>query len=314
MHKKQVFLAGLILMGISFAFGITLRMTSSTSSINSTMPQAFSAKWNILHQEVKDETRPISISPFINQSTFDMGWQVYRTHRSIACEGARGGVVNHHALALDLLVHFFAEAQRCRPDVRTVIIISPDHYLVGTSPITTHGLSYLTYGKTVEVDEAHVTSLQRSISSLTSDPALFIQEHGVGVLVPFIARVWPEAKIVPLVVRSDLDRSISNQFAEWLREQSKDPQVFILVSSDMSHYLDEATALKNDGRTRRAFHQNDEAFFWNAKDGFTDNGRGLSSVVRALQSKAWIEQEHGISTLYQGSPGFTTSYLTGFWK
>ena len=211
-------------------------------------------------------------------------------------------------------MHFFVESKRCRPEVKTVIIVSPDHYLVGTRPITTHAESYLVYGKTIEVDVPRLLSLRKKIPSLQSNPTLFFEEHGVGVLAPFIANVWPRAKIVPFVVRSDIDRQTSEQFAGWLREQSRNPGVFILVSSDMSHYLDDGTARKNDQTTKQAFRTKDEDFFWTAKDGFTDNGRGISTVIRSLPSSTWLQFEQGISTQYQGSPGFTTSYLTGFWK
>jgi AmmeMemoRadiSam system protein B len=210
------------------------------------------------------------------------------------CESYRGAIVNHHALASDLIVKIMRELARCRPQTGTVIILSPDHFNAGSAPVTTHRKSYATAGSIVPVDEKSVDRLRQAIPTAGESTALFDREHGIGVLIPFLHRVLPDAVIVPVVVKASISSSQRTELAKWLQDESKRGN-FILVSSDMSHYLDDSVAIKNDEATKRALVDSDVDFFSSAKDAFTDNGPAIAAAIEALRPKRWLLIDQAIS-------------------
>lgn len=249
----------------------------------------------------------IDADRFIVAELFDRSWsESFSTN--ISCGTFRAGVVNHHALASDLLAGFFRSVKRCQPKTKTFIILSPDHYHISRSVLATHAQPYRSQGINMQVKVA-------SISLATEQPMLFEREHGIGALVPFISHEFSDATIVPIMVRADLSRQEQAVLVDWLRLEMKKPGTFVVISADMSHYLDAKTALSNDMETKRALSGLDVAFFERATDDFTDNGVSIASVLAALGSKArFTLMGESISNAYKGSSGFTTSYLVGFWE
>ena len=262
------------------------------------------------NQNLKPDTYPIDADKFLVPELYESAWSApLETH---ACESYRGAIVNHHALASDLIVKTMHEIARCLPQTSTMIILSPDHFNAGSAPVTTHRKSYATAGAIVTVDEKSVDRLRQTVASAGESTALFEREHGSGVLIPFLHRVLPDAAIVPVVIKSSITNAQRTELAKWLKDESKRGN-FILVSSDMSHYLDDSIAIKNDEATKRALVDSDADFFSSAKDAFTDNGPAIAATIEALRAKRWLLIDQTISSDYAGSSGFTTSYLVGFW-
>lgn len=258
---------------------------------------------------------PIATDIFLDPKAEQDGWAKTGA-RSSPCRVSRGGVVNHHTLAPDLLADFFAELARCRKHVptKTVIILTPDHWMRGSRGVTTHTVPYQVGPKVVEVDAEAVGRLRKIVLGVREDGEAFRGEHGVGALVPFMARVFPEANILPVMVRQTLDEDAASSVTEWLKEELKHEGTTVVVSSDMSHYLPAETALQNDEETRGAFQKGESDFFWSASDTHTDNGKSLSIVLRALSHPRWRELGHAISSDYAGTRVFTTTYITGVWE
>jgi MEMO1 family protein len=79
------------------------------------------------------------------------------------------------------------------------------------------------------------------------DDAAHAPEHSLEVQVPFVQRILPEARIVPLLVgHGDADR-VGTFLARVLAE----PDEFVVVSTDLSHYLDHEVARRRDAVTAR---------------------------------------------------------------
>ncbi len=262
------------------------------------------------NRNLKPDTYPIDADKFLVPELYESAWSTRFETR--ACESYRGAIVNHHALASDLIVKVMRELARCRPQTGTVIILSPDHFNAGSAPVTTHRKSYATAGAIVTVDEKSVDRLLEAVPTAGESTVLFDREHGVGVLIPFLHRVLPDASIVPVVIKSSITNAQRAELAKWLEGESKRGN-FILVSSDMSHYLDDSVAIKNDEATKQALVDSDTNFFSSAKDAFTDNGPSIAATIEALRPRRWLLIDQAISNDYAGSSGFTTTYLVGFW-
>ncbi len=228
------------------------------------------------------------------------------------CKNLRGALVNHHALASDLLWRLFQRLVICRPEVKRIIILSPDHFFQGRSPITTAAVRYEFRQRFVESDASVIAKLVRE-QVAKSDPLLFRREHGIGALIPFIESFFPEAKIVPIAIRSDVSQSETERLSEALKSLM-DEQTLLIVSSDMSHYLPERTARQKDRETQRAFEASDAGFFWKAKDDHLDFGKGVWIALQTLSPEKFKLLDQGVSTSYGGSAAYTTTYFTGIWQ
>ncbi len=305
MTRSLSIIASLLLLGAGCARSTPLEVRPATPGVSGYGEQGSSTA----------PVTPIATDIFLDPKAEQDGW-AKATARQGACRPSRGGVVNHHTLAPDLLADFFGELARCRRNIptKTVIILTPDHWMRGSRSVTTHTVPYQVGPKLVEADLDSIARLQKTVLGVRGDGEAFRGEHGVGALVPFMARVFPEAKIVPVMVRQTLDEDTAASVTDWLAEEWKREGTIVVVSSDMSHYLPVETAFKNDEETRVAFQKADSDFFWSASDTHTDNGKSLSIVLRGLGRPRWRELGHAISNDYAGTSVFTTTYITGVWE
>lgn len=284
--------------------------SSSSSFLRRTSVSSVEPQESTLVSEV---SIPINADVFLDKARFHDSANVTST---VFTGLPIAGVVNHHALASDFLQRFFNSLCDARPDLKRVIILAPDHYRQGSEPISIETFPYVTQGYVVPLDTEVLTALQEQKISAGSR-AMFEREHGIGALIPFFARACPEVKIVPLAIRSDaspeLLSSLTAKLAPFMTTDT-----FIVVSADMSHYLAEDEALRNDLTTETWLQTLDETAMLSATDDFTDNGRSftvLFSFLKQLgQPIAFERIDHSISSRYGGDPTFTTSYLTGVWS
>jgi AmmeMemoRadiSam system protein B/AmmeMemoRadiSam system protein A len=128
-------------------------------------------------------------------------------------------------------------------DISTVVILGPSHYLgfEGCSIYT--GGGFETPLGVAEVDAEAAKALARA-SGFSYIPEAHAEEHSLEVQVPFIQKVLPRAKIVPVVIGIPSDRTI-RALAAALSKVFKDRNALVVASTDMSHFLakSEANAL-----------------------------------------------------------------------
>jgi len=226
------------------------------------------------------------------------------------------GVVNHHVLASDLLTRFFRTLQEARPDVKRIILLSPDHFKRGTDAISIGSFPYLTEGQILPIDVTSTSFLSKTVASASSRE-LAEKEHGVGALIPFLADAGCACEIVPIMIRADVSTDRAKALGVALAS-FMDPHTFVIVSSDMSHYLSESEALANDMRTEEWLRRRDTDAMDSATDDFTDNGPAfvaLFSLFDALSISPRFERiDHTISSRYGADANNTTSYITGVWE
>jgi len=268
-----------------------------------------SAGWN-----PEKSALTIPASAFIDRQSFDSSWQKAKV--TPVPRGAVAGVVNHHALAADLLAGFFLSLRASAPETARIIVISPDHFFSGRGRISTHDRSYVTSDGMLESDADFVATLVSSTPALLEDGVMFEHEHGIGALAPFIKHEFPEAKIVSLAFQGSMDRKMARDFGRQLAGMIDDSTI-VIISSDMSHYLSAKTALTNDETTINKLKSLDAQFFATSKDDFVDNGVGLLALT-SFFDELRLEPSfhlvgHGISSDYVSDDKNTTSYINGIW-
>ena len=137
-----------------------------------------------------------------------------------------------------------------------VILLGPSHKIpVQGAAVWARGAFSTPLGD-VAVDEALAWRLLAS-SSLFHDSALPHQaEHSLEVQLPLLQRSLGQVTIVPILI-STTDPDICRQLGEVIAQAIKGQRVLILISSDLSHYADRATARRVDGETLQALERMD---------------------------------------------------------
>jgi len=140
----------------------------------------------------------------------------------------------------------YARFSPARLAIRRVVLLGPSHYVAFRGLATTSAETWATPLGAVPVDTEgvhHITALPQ-VSILDEAHA---QEHSLEVHLPFLQIVLVEFKIVPLVVGEAEDDEVA-QVIETL--WGGDETCFV-ISSDLSHYYDYATARELDAATAR---------------------------------------------------------------
>jgi len=179
------------------------------------------------------------------QSLYDWGYDEAGELDRVDSDSA---IVAHHLVVADKVVEVFSTIGDNRTD--TVILMSTNHFAQGVSPIQTTLGSWETYYGEVRSDQGVIEDLMDEIETLSIEDETFEFEHGISTLVPFIARSFPGAKIVPLVI----DESLSEE-DRWNLVEAIDDHVddaVVIASIDMSHFLPQTSSEFHDEITMRS--------------------------------------------------------------
>jgi len=128
----------------------------------------------------------------------------------------------------------------------TVVILGTNHTSPHFNKIALYpGDGFATPLGVARVDRTIVEALQESSPDcvLTSSPHQ--HEHSVEVQVPFIQVVFPNAKIVPVIIGTP-DARLCARFGQALGKALKGKNALIVASSDLSHYPSHADAVAVD--------------------------------------------------------------------
>ncbi len=155
----------------------------------------------------------------------------------------RAGILPHHTLVAPLLAAFFSGiAEQTPPE--TVVILGPDHGNLGRDYVTTTKHSWQMPDGTLAVNSELVDALV-SAGLASVDDQVLRGEHGVFAVLPYLKRVFPDAKIVQLAIRADLRPDKLRLLAIELRNRLE-PNDLVVASVDFSHYKDATGAWTDD--------------------------------------------------------------------
>ncbi len=133
-----------------------------------------------------------------------------------------------------------------RGKVERVVVIGPSHHVPFQGLALPEAECFDSPLGKVEVDlEASEALLE--LPQVQIDALPHGREHALEVEIPFLQQVLGSFRIVPLVV----GRAEPAEVAEVLERLWGDEETRIVVSSDLSHFLDYATARRSDEATSR---------------------------------------------------------------
>jgi AmmeMemoRadiSam system protein B/AmmeMemoRadiSam system protein A len=130
-----------------------------------------------------------------------------------------------------------------------IVVLGTNHTTAGFSGISVYPKgAFATPVGAAEIDNETAEELLKADSDVNTDLTVHAKEHSIEVQIPFIKYLFPEAKILPIIV-GEPDISMCRRFGKALSEILNDKKVLIVASSDLSHYPDFDDAVKTDNRT-----------------------------------------------------------------
>lgn len=142
-------------------------------------------------------------------------------------------IIPHHLVAGEYIASIFQGVKKIQP--RVVVVIGPNHYQVGDALVATSLSSWDTGFGTLNADRQIIQSLLDSNLVGLDDNAL-VNEYSVGAVVPFVKNTWPQARVVPLVVKNIKNDEMFDGLAAKLYEVLPENSL-VVASVDFSHYL-----------------------------------------------------------------------------
>lgn len=212
-------------------------------------------------------------------------------------------IVRHNVFAAYKIFASMAASEK--PEV--IFIVSPNHYQIGPSNIQINSTGFNTRFGFLETDKG----IEKNLDEPVYDFA-FYHEHGISTQVSFIKYFFPDAKIVPIILkwdipRGDLDRLIDNI----LKTQKK---ILLVASIDFSHYQKKSVADFHDVLAQNAIERCDP----NLTDKLEIDSRAslylfLNILQRLNRCSPWIFK-HTNSQDFSGDslPSTTSHFISIF--
>lgn len=228
------------------------------------------------------------------------------SYQDLIPEKIYGGVVSHHLLAKENIAQFFAEL-RSQP-VETVVLIGPNHFSVGKDKMTISLQDFETpYGR-IEVNKKVAEDLLKSdIVKVNEEP--FVAEHSIAALTPYIAYNFPDAQIVPIILRHDVSRPQLDDLVKNLEKVLPENSV-VIASVDFSHHLNRIATEFHDVASVSAIKDFDFERIFNLE---IDSPASIYTLLKYLEKKDAknITYKNLNSTDFTGSLDTTdaTSYV-----
>lgn len=196
---------------------------------------------------------------------------------------------------------------------KTVIVIGPSHYF-GFSGVSIYpqGLFRTPLGD-LEVDKEFAQKLLNIDEEITFEPAAFRKEHSIEVQLPFLQKVLPDFKIVPIAM-GDCPLLTCQKLAGLLKEAiGNRKDVLIVASTDMYHGYDYQEAEIIDDLTLSYLKNMDaEGLYYGLREGKLQLCGGFGVVSTIILSKE-LGYEKTKVLKYTNSAQVTGKKTKGVW-
>lgn len=245
-------------------------------------------------------------APFIESSV-----EKTKSDAKVDLDKVIGGIVPHHIpTTIPLLAEFYTKLKNTR-QVKTFIILGPDHVDRGRGDITVSKADFVMPFGTLKPNLDVIERLEKS-GFVAHDETPFDREHSIDSQLLLISELFPEARIVPLIFRSSITNETAKAFGQVLAAAADD-ETFIVSSVDFSHYLSEKQARPIDYLSLNvlgAMNSESTALLE------ADSTQALAAFMAFLEAKG---ANHHIDLRvfntgdFSSNSDYTTGYVTGFW-
>lgn len=220
-------------------------------------------------------------------------------------------IVNHHLLAPHFIANTFAKVNP--KNIENIILLSPNHFYSGKSDIVYSDLKWKTPFGFLHPLEIKNEEFTRNLPiSLNNN---FIgKEHGLSGLIGFLYLNFPNAKVLPIMQKDNIDKKYSIKLGNNISNFFNKQNTLLVVSIDMSHDLFPYISNFHDITTKEVLKFLD---IKNINRLDIDSKAGLYTAFTVAKNWGYINfnETHSSSSAKLLNKKFqedTTSYITGY--
>ncbi|NIP38967.1 MAG: AmmeMemoRadiSam system protein B [Candidatus Dadabacteria bacterium] len=159
-----------------------------------------------------------------------------------------GVIVPHagHIYSGQVAAYAFNSIRHLKP--KTVVVVSPSHFIGGADIIVSPHTAYSTPLGNIEIE---TLTLEEILKRLYKDFGITIlkypedPEHSIEVELPFLQQIYEDFKLVPIMIRAQNEK-VSKALGYVLSEILQLEDSLLIASSDLSHYYNQEIANKMD--------------------------------------------------------------------
>lgn len=220
-------------------------------------------------------------------------------------------IVPHHDLVKDMRSFFLQKSfAPCGMDIRHVVILSPNHFDTGSQNI----LSTDRLGTVSDQNVSYDSTLGHHLGILIDADAFWF-EHGVSHVLPDIARVFPHASVVPIIIKKGTPKSALYDLAQALNTACVDRCV-IVASIDFTHEENALVSVGRDVITEALLRKKDPERL--LSEGTADSVESLFVIATLAKGRTldWnlYAQTHSGALMGDMQSTNTTSHIFGVYK
>jgi len=141
----------------------------------------------------------------------------------------------------------YAQLRDVRDLITRVVLLAPAHRMAFSGLALSSATLFRTPLGDIEVDQAALRSIEE-LPQVHPLDAAFENEHSIEVQLPFLQQALSSFRIVPLLVGD----ATAVQVQQVLERLWGDEETLVVISSDLSHYLDYQQARKMDREATQA--------------------------------------------------------------
>lgn len=211
--------------------------------------------------------------------------------------GPVGIVVPHHDMVASARAAYIKNVST-RISPSTIIILSPDHFGTNEASLVASTRVWETTAGQLIPDLSLIEKLQ-----LSEDVANFSGEHGITTVLRDLATYFPDSKIVPIMVHSQISYAEVEEFITNLNSACSG--CLLVASVDFSHTVQADIAYLHDIYTERELQQADAESLYTGAE--VDSGASLSALA------LWAKRQGALrfETFSHTNSGYITNRAMG---
>jgi len=180
------------------------------------------------------------------------------------------------------------------------VLVGPSHF-VGFEGVSIYASGgFETPFGVAPIDEESAAALMRATPIVREYPVAHAREHSIEMQLPFLQRLAPGAKIVPMVMgfqTADTVRALSDALATAVGGK----KTLLIASTDLSHYHDAATAARLDAVVIDHVSRFDADGLQTALDACPEHACGGGPTVAVMRAARLIGARDAVVLRYADS-------------
>lgn len=248
---------------------------------------------------------------------FGLGWQQSERqvaeHRKATLPGISGIVIPHHDLVKTQRQALLNAASKQIASPSTVVLVSTNHFSTGLANVQTTDQTWNISSGVIDPDKQVIRQLIDS-NAAELEPGSFASEHGIKLVLGDLRAAFPEAKLVPLILKPETNRQDIALLENVLLDSCG--TCLLVASVDFSHYQPALLADLHDRLTYRALVDlNDDLLLSKAEVDSPPALALLTQWASSHQTRRFVLRDHTNSGVMAGNPDLeTTTHILGWYE